>query len=81
MYAVLALDGATDRFSFKCTPERFEQLLERDGVVPAPYMARNKWVSLTRFDAVEGEELREAIREAYGLVLAKLPKRVRESLT
>src|SRR2546430_13418212 len=30
--------------AFKCTPEMFAELTERDGIIPAPYMARNLWV-------------------------------------
>ena len=30
--------------SFKCTPETFGELVERPGIIPAPYMARNMWV-------------------------------------
>ena len=30
--------------AFKCTPEMFAELIEREGIIPAPYMARNMWV-------------------------------------
>ena len=30
--------------AFKCTPEEFGELVERPGIIPAPYMARNMWV-------------------------------------
>src|SRR5262249_18727497 len=37
-----------NRVSFKCTPEDFAELIERDGIIRAPYMARNHWVSLEK---------------------------------
>jgi predicted DNA-binding protein (MmcQ/YjbR family) len=81
IFAVMSLDPASpNRLSLKCAPERFEELLELDGIVPAPYMARNKWVALRRLDAVPPAELRALLRASYDLVYAKLPKRVRVEL-
>ena len=81
MFAVLALDGATDhRMSFKCTPEVFAELTERGGIVPAPYVARYHWVALERFDALPERELKELLRNAYRLILEKLPRKSRAQL-
>jgi predicted DNA-binding protein (MmcQ/YjbR family) len=66
--------------SFKCTPEKFAELIEEDGIVPAPYVARYHWVALERFNAVSAKELKALLRTAYDLVLEKLPKRARASL-
>lgn len=30
--------------AFKCSPEVFHELVERDGIIPAPYLARAMWV-------------------------------------
>ena len=72
--------GSGHKFSFKCSDERFHELLEREGVIPAPYLARAKWVAAQEYNAIEPAELRECIREAYELVMAKLPKKTREKL-
>ena len=81
MFAVLALDAASDhRMSFKCTPEVFAELTERDGIVPAPYVARYHWVALERFDALPERELKELLRNAYRLILEKLPRKSRAQL-
>ena len=81
MFAVVALDAATDhRLSFKCTPEVFAELTEREGIVPAPYVARYHWVALQRFDALPERELKELLRSAYQLILEKLPRKSREQL-
>jgi predicted DNA-binding protein (MmcQ/YjbR family) len=81
MFAVVALDAATDhRMSFKCTPEVFAELTERDGIVPAPYVARYHWVALERFDALPERELKELLRNAYRLILEKLPRKSRAQL-
>jgi predicted DNA-binding protein (MmcQ/YjbR family) len=79
MFAVIALDAATDhRMSFKCTPETFAELTEREGIVPAPYVARYHWVALERFDALPERELRDLLRNAYQLILEKLPRKLKE---
>ena len=81
MFAVTGLDAASDHcLSFKCTPEEFAELVERDGIVPAPYVARYHWVALQRFSALSDKELKALLRNAYDLVLAKLPKKVKAKL-
>jgi len=80
MFAVIALERTPTCISFKCTPEEFAELTELEGIVPAPYMARNHWVLLERLDALPRAELKRRIRDSYGLVAARLPKKVRTGL-
>ena len=77
MFAVVGLAPGETVMSFKCTPEKYEELLEREGVIPAPYLARYKWVGLERFDAIDGNELQELIKKSYTLVFEKLPGKLR----
>ena len=82
MFAVAATDpGASHRLSFKCSDEGFAELVENEGVVPAPYLARAKWVALERFDALDDREIKKRIAEAYDLVFAKLPKKAQSTIT
>ena len=63
------------QLSFKCTPEEFGELVERPGLVPAPYLARAMWVQETELgEALDRRELERLLRTAYDLVVAKLPK-------
>jgi len=81
MFAVIGLDPASDHcMSFKCTPEEFAELVERNGIVPAPYVARYHWVALERFDALSERELKTLLRKSYDLVYEKLPKKTRTQL-
>jgi predicted DNA-binding protein (MmcQ/YjbR family) len=80
MFAVACLDATAPlRCSFKCTPEEFTELQERDGIIPAPYLARAHWVALERYDALSDAEFKRLLKPAYELVLAKTPKRPRSS--
>jgi hypothetical protein len=55
--------------------------VERQDVIPAPYLARAKWVALESREAIPTTELRELLREAYDLVVAKLPRKTQAGLT
>jgi predicted DNA-binding protein (MmcQ/YjbR family) len=63
------------KIAFKCTPEKFAELVEIEGIIPAPYMARNHWVALLEMTALRRPELEELIRTSYQLVREKLPKK------
>ena len=81
MFAVIGLDPASDHcLSLKSTPEKFAELIEQDGIIPAPYVARYHWVALERFTALSEQELKTLLRKAYELVLEKLPKKKRAQL-
>jgi predicted DNA-binding protein (MmcQ/YjbR family) len=43
-------------------------------------MARAQWVALERFDTLPDRELKPLVARAYGLIRAKLPKKVQASL-
>jgi predicted DNA-binding protein (MmcQ/YjbR family) len=82
MFCVLSLEPASDHcMSFKCTPEKFAELVELEGIMPAPYVARYHWVALSRFDALPERELKSLLTTAYELIRDKLPKKVRDALT
>jgi predicted DNA-binding protein (MmcQ/YjbR family) len=81
MFAHSALEVARVWLSFKASDEKFAELVERQDVIPAPYLARAKWVALEGREAIASSELRELLREAYDLVVAKLPKNVQAGLT
>jgi len=81
MFAVASLEAASDHcLSFKSTPEKFAELVEEDGIMPAPYVARYHWVALERFNVMSDAELKTHLRKAYDLVLEKLPRKLKARL-
>ncbi len=68
------------KMTVKCTPERFAELVEIEGIIPAPYAARNHWIALVKMDALRQPEIKELIRSSYHLVLEKLPKKLQAEL-
>jgi predicted DNA-binding protein (MmcQ/YjbR family) len=73
IFTMLGLDNP--RLCFKCSPEVFAELIEREDIRPAPYVGRYKWVMLDRLDAVSDSELEGLIQQSYNMVAAKAPKR------
>ena len=80
MFAVACLEPAPVWLSFKASPERFAELTEQPGIIPAPYLARAKWVALQSECAMGRAELKALLRASYDLVVAGLPKKKRELL-
>jgi len=82
MFCVACTEPGPDTvaLSFKCDPDRFAELVEREGIRPAPYLARAKWVALDRFDTLPPRELSALIENAYALVVARLPKQAQRAL-
>jgi predicted DNA-binding protein (MmcQ/YjbR family) len=80
MFAIMALDTSPVSMSFKCTPEEFAELVEREGIVPAPYLARANWVMLENLDVLPRADLKRLIKDSYGIVAASLPKKTRAEL-
>lgn len=77
MFAVVNLEPP-HQLSFKATPESFAELIEREGIRPAPYLARAMWVQEEALDESLDTKEREAlIKKSYALIAAKLSKRAR----
>ena len=68
-------------YSFKCDGEAFAELTEREGIVPAPYLARASWVMIEELNgALDASEMKERLRGSYELVKMKLPKKTQAGL-
>jgi predicted DNA-binding protein (MmcQ/YjbR family) len=80
MFAHTVLIPAHVWLSFKASPEKFAELTERAGIIPAPYLARAKWIALETKEALSPDELAPLLRESYEMVVAKLSRKIRESV-
>ncbi|HEY2168011.1 MAG TPA: MmcQ/YjbR family DNA-binding protein [Candidatus Angelobacter sp.] len=82
MFCVANLEPGVSptKIAFKCTPEKFAELVEIDGIIPAPYMARNHWVAMLDMDALRQPEIKELIQGSYQMILEKLPKKTQAGL-
>ena len=80
MFAVTCLEPAAVWLSFKVTPEQFAELTEQPGIIPAPYLARAKWIALEPDCALSRADVKTLLRGSYDLIVAGLPKKLRQNL-
>ena len=66
--------------SYLVGAERFHELLEREGVKPAPYFARIFWVAAESWGVFRNAEWEQELRAAHELTYEKLPKKVKDVL-
>jgi predicted DNA-binding protein (MmcQ/YjbR family) len=66
--------------SFKVTDEEFEEMVARPGIIPAPYMARNKWVNVHEWSGLTDSEWETYVKQSYSLVKSKLTKKVQKEI-
>lgn len=75
MFCVVALDTPT-KVSLKVTDEEFSILSGRSGIIPAPYVARYKWILVEDIAVFTGKIWEHYITQSYQLVKVKLPKKL-----
>ena len=81
MFALVNLDDDQRAvLSFAAGPGRYAELLEIEGVFPAPYLARAHWVALKHWGVFRSSELEELLEHGRRLIYDKLPERTREVL-
>ncbi|MBK8465106.1 MAG: MmcQ/YjbR family DNA-binding protein [Chloracidobacterium sp.] len=80
MFCVTGVDSIAGGMSIKCTPEKFDELIEREGIDPAAYVGRYKWVRIANLNAVTPDELKSLIGKSYKLVFDKLPPKVKKTI-
>jgi predicted DNA-binding protein (MmcQ/YjbR family) len=81
MFALTDIDGTgTGVLWFHCGAERFHELLEVEGVIPSPYLAKAHWVTLERWNALRPREIEDELKQAHALIYEKLPRRTKTVL-
>jgi predicted DNA-binding protein (MmcQ/YjbR family) len=81
MFALVNLDGDGKAvISYAAGPEHYNELLEIEGIIPAPYMARIFWVAAERWDVFRTTDWEQELLAAHTLTLNKLPPRTRTVL-
>ncbi len=81
MFAMTDLDDTgTGVLWFHCGAERFHELLETEGIIASPYLARAHWVTIERWDVLRPRQIEDELRRAHALIYEKLPKRTKTML-
>jgi predicted DNA-binding protein (MmcQ/YjbR family) len=80
MFAVTGNGADAEGISFKVDDERFLELTDRPGIIPAPYLARAKWVRIDDLKAVNDAEAAALLKRSYELIFAKLTKKLQREI-
>jgi predicted DNA-binding protein (MmcQ/YjbR family) len=81
MFAMTDLDGTGyGVLLFHCGAERFHELLENEGIVASPYLAKAHWVTLQRWDVLPSRQIEDELKRAHTLIYEKLPPRTKKVL-
>ncbi|HHG90259.1 MAG TPA: MmcQ/YjbR family DNA-binding protein [Devosia sp.] len=82
IFALYTIWNETDewRIAFKCSDMSFEMLPELQGIYPAKYLARAKWVDVSPTSELNEDDVRAYITEAHRLVAAKLTQKLKQEL-
>ena len=73
-------EGQEHKLSFKCSDFSYQILCELPEIIPAPYLARAKWVQITSEDAMNNEDICDYLKTAYEIICQKLPQSERRKL-
>ncbi len=86
MFALMNLDEPREArkpmpiLAFYAGKERYHELLEVEGVLPAPYLARAHWIALEGWSVFRRPALEQLLKEAHAGIADKLPRRTRDAL-
>ena len=80
MFCVAGLNQSPTTASFKVTDEEFDEMCDREGFKPAPYVAKYKWVWTENINKMSKGEWKKYIKQSYDLVKEKLPAKIKKQL-
>ncbi len=80
MFCVAGIGGSPVSVSFKVSDAQFDEMSQREGFQPAPYVARYKWVLADSLDRLSAKQWEYYIGQSYALVAAKLPTKMKKEL-
>lgn len=79
MFCITHFEGPSV-FSVKVPAESYDEWTATPGIIPAPYLARAKWIQVQQPEKFSLTELEALVRESYKLVVASMPKKMKNEL-
>lgn len=81
MFALATPDEMPHRVNLKCDPERALELRDRyEDITPGYHMNKKHWNTIMLGGRLSNALIKDLIQHSYELVVASLPKKVREEL-
>ncbi len=82
IFAILPLDTESAQINLKCDPEYAIELRELyDDIQPGFHMNKAHWNTVYCENSLENSLIISLIQHSYDLIVASLPKKLREELT
>ena len=75
MFCVTNLSGSFS-VSLKVKDDEFDVLSNSEGITPAAYVARYKWITINDANKFSKKQWEHYVQQSYYLVKAKLPKKI-----
>ena len=80
MFLVTSPDAVPNSASFKVSDEEFEELSQKEGFIPAPYLSRYKWVHLDDINRLSKKQWEHYAQQSYQLIAVKLPAKIKKQI-
>lgn len=80
MFLITAPDAVPCSASIKVADESFDEIAAMEGLMPAPYLARYKWVWMDDISRLSRRQWESFIDTAYHVVASKLPSKVKKQI-
>ena len=82
LFAISALNRSPLTVSLKCEPELAEQLRASfpDAIAPGYHLNKRHWNTVTLDGSVPDDMVRDMVEDSYDLIVAAMPRAVRERL-
>ena len=82
LFAISALQSSPLKVSLKCEPELAEQLRASfpDAIVPGYHLNKRHWNTVLVDGSVPDAMVRDMVEDSYDLIVAAMPRVVRERL-
>lgn len=80
MFLVTSPDSVPVSASFKVSDEEFEELSQKTGFIPAPYLARYKWVHLDDIKRLSKKQWEHYAEQSYQLIASRLPSKTKKQI-
>ena len=80
MFAATSTEKNATHLSFKVDDDLFLGLTGRAGIIPAPYLARAKWIRIENIHTMGEAELTGLIERAHAIILNKLTKKLQREI-
>ena len=81
MFFVCSLDRSPLQFNAKCDPDEAIELRERyDAILPGYHMNKKMWNTVVLDGRLSSKLITKLVDDSYKLVVASLPKKIRQQL-